>query len=185
MGNWLDKTIDLRTLLELFGALVALYSLVKNFRQNKAIRAARGRLLNQRAAEDFHDMASTSASLETMIRSRQWPRAAELAIELRGSLTRAYGYWSKLLLGEESANLLATAEQVKSLLDSFPLDEREVNDEELLRMTTVCDVLILAVNPIAGRLKYIDQMEEESWLPNRKGSFLNRMDQNISSLFKR
>jgi hypothetical protein len=174
----LDTTISLRSLLEIFGILISVWSFLKLRGAKRAARIARHKLLNQRAVDELNRLAVAAAVLHSTLTSRKWDRASELAIELRGSLAAANGSWARLLTTEETADLEVAIDHTKSLVDRIPIEqqEQEVSVEDLHGMTSMCDFVIDAVNPIAGRLKYIDEPEEESWAPTLKNLFRDHTD---------
>ncbi len=151
--------IDWNLTLNIASILVAVYSLVKMRTAQQAEKAARRKLLNQMAAEDFDEMARSAAGLMASVRSREWIRSAEIATALRSRLARATGSWPGLLNGPEKDNLAVASKGVNSVIETIsvilPADELE----KVQGMMAQCNFTIEVLGEIAGRLKYLDESE--------------------------
>ena len=137
--------------------LVAVYSHRKVQTAREAARVARQKLFNQRAAEDFDEMARGAANLSMVVRNQDWRHGAELATALRTSLARANGSWPGLLKGFEKDKLEVAANEIKSLIGMIPVDERAIDAEVIRQMMEQCNFAIDVVAEIAGRLKYLEE----------------------------
>ena len=153
----MNITLDWSLVLNLASILVAVYSLIKMQSARQAARVARQKLLNQRAVEEFDEMARGAASLSMVIRNQEWRQCAELSTALRISLARANGSWPDLLKGLEKDKLEVAANEIKSLIGMIPVDERAIDAEVIRQMMEQCNFAIDVVAEIAGRLKYLEE----------------------------
>ena len=103
MAGWsaVNIHVDWSLLLSLVSilvtVLVAVYSHRKVKTARQAARVARKKLLNQRAADEFDEMARGAGNLSRSVQNQDWRHGAELATALRISLARASGSWPGLL----------------------------------------------------------------------------------------
>lgn len=97
--------LDWRDLLNIASVLLAIYSVRKMLTAQQAEKLARRKLLIQRAAEDFDEMARSVEGLMASVRSKEWNRGAEIATALRSGLAKATGSWRHLLTAFERDKL--------------------------------------------------------------------------------
>ena len=74
----MNITLDWSLVLNLASILVAVYSLIKMQSARQATRVARQKLLNQRAVEEFDEMARGAANLSILIRNQEWRQCADV-----------------------------------------------------------------------------------------------------------
>lgn len=153
----MNITLDWSLVLNLASILVAVYSLIKMQSARQAARVARQKLLNQRAVEEFDEMARGAASLSMVIRNQEWRQCAELSTALRISLARANGSWPDLLKGLEKDKLEVAAKGIQSLTARIPAEGRPLEGEVTQQMIEQCNFVIDVVAEIAGRLKYLEE----------------------------
>ena len=153
----MNITLDWGLVLNLASVMVAVYSLIKLRSARQAARVARQKLLNQRATEEFDEMARGAANLSGLIRNQEWRRCAELSIALRISLARANGSWPGLLKGLEKDKLEVAAKGIQFLTARIPAEGRPLDGEAMPQMIEQCNFVIDVVAEIAGRLKYLEE----------------------------
>jgi len=152
-----NLTLDWNTVLTLASTLVAVYSLIKMQSARQAARVARQKLLNQRAVEEFDEMARGAANLSMVIRNQEWRQCAELSTTLRISLARANGSWPGLLRGIEKDKLEAAGKGMQSLAAMIPAEGTTLDGNPLPQMIEQCNFMIDVAAEIAGRLKYLEE----------------------------
>jgi len=152
----MNITVDWSLVLNVASILVAVCSLIKMQSARQAARVARQKLLNQRAVEEFDDMARGAANLSMVIRNQEWRQCAELSTALRVSLARANGSWPDLVKGLEKDKLEVAAKGIQFLTARVPA-QGPLDDELLQQMIEQCYFVIDVVAEIAGRLKYVEE----------------------------
>ena len=157
MASVVNISVDWSTVLNIGALLVAVYSVLKMRTARQAEQVARQKLLNQRAAEEFDEMARSAAHLTSLIRSSNWERSAEIATALRGGLARAVGSWPNLVQGIEKDKIEVASNDLNSLIEMIPVDEQTVEVEKTRAMMAQCNFVIDVVAEIAGQLKYLDE----------------------------
>ena len=153
----MNITVDWSLVLNVASILVAVYSLIKMQSARQAARVARQKLLNQRAVEDFEEIARGAGALSRSVRSQDWRHGAELATDLRVSLARANGSWPGLLKGLEKDKLEVAAKGIQFLTARIPAEGQPLDGEAIPQMIEQCNFVIDVVAEIAGRLKYLEE----------------------------
>lgn len=142
MSAFLAKTIDLRSLLEILGFLVTLWSLWRTQTAKEALLLERQKRVRQRALEDFNHIAFCAKTLEGKARLKDLERLAELSLELKGELAMARGQWARLITTEESANLEAAIARIDQLRQAIPQQEEVLDLAAIQSMSAVCDYVL-------------------------------------------
>ena len=153
----MNISVDWSLVLNVASILVAVYSLIKMRSARQAARVARQKLLNQKAVEEFDEMARGAANLVRMLRNQEWHQSAELSTDLRIALARANGSWPSLLKGLEKDKLEAAGKGMQSLAAMIPAEGTTLDGNALPQMIEQCNFMIDVAAEIAGRLKYVEE----------------------------
>jgi len=157
-GGALSVASALRWIFDVVAFALTLASYFKVQSVKAAEKRMRHTLLNRMASQQFSGLAARAESLTLSVRSREWKRGAQEAVQLKGELTSAESSWKKekLIAADESDRLKVAIREVELILQVMPIEPHDVTGEQTQAMMAGCDFLLRVVNEIAGRLKYPD-----------------------------
>ena len=157
--DWQDGATIAGLILAVAGFVVAYMQWRKAKSAKEAENDLRRTLHRQRAAQFFNDMARDASVLSARVRERDWHQTAEIATRLGGSIANASGFCGTLMSPKEHDTLELAANGLKALIDDMPVGEGDVDDPTVKGMMSQCIVIVYGVQQIAGRMKYLDELE--------------------------
>jgi hypothetical protein len=154
--------ITVSDVLAVAGILIAWqqYKSAKNAKQ--LVAETRRSMFKQRAAQHFNDISNKAGQLAGAVRGRNWDQATEVATALGGLVSSASGFADKIMLEGEKGSLTIAADSIKFILDQIPIGEHELDANVLRAMISQCTLIVYAVERVAGRMRYLGEIEDEN-----------------------
>jgi hypothetical protein len=158
-----------RDLLAITGLLVGVVGLVIGWSQYKkaesateAVRKVRRTLFRQRASQHFSALGPKALLLSSAIRGSRWDEAADLSTVVGAMLVNAAGYCSPLMNAEDNTNLELAAGGLRYLSENLPFGANVVEAATLVQMRARCVTILFSIERISGRMRSLDEFEEQS-----------------------
>lgn len=159
--GWRDFVAIAGVLIGIAGLVVAWLQYQKAETARQAVRQVRTTLFRQKGAQHFTALEPKALLLSTAIRARRWDEAAELSAVIGAMLVNAAGYCSPLMNAEDNANLELAATGLRYLSENLPIDSNPIDPAIFLQMRTHCVTILFNVERISGRLRSLDEFEEQ------------------------